>query len=61
MPSVTAPALAAPTARPLATMGLFAAAFVAMASPFGSYLAAAFAEGWIAVYMDAAAYRLFCI
>ena len=30
-------------------------------SPFGSVLASAFSEGWLAVYMDAQAFRLVCM
>ena len=30
-------------------------------SPFGSALAEVFVEGWLAVYMDAQVFRLFCI
>ena len=31
------------------------------ASPFGTFLAQAFLQGWLAVYVDAGAFRLFCI
>jgi hypothetical protein len=42
--------------------GLAAGAFGLVAfSPFGAFLASAFAEGWLAVYMDAQAFRLFCL
>ncbi|MBM3951989.1 MAG: hypothetical protein FJ311_11105 [Rhodospirillales bacterium] len=37
-----------------------AVALVAI-SPLGEFLARAFVEGWLAVYMDAGAFRLFCI
>jgi hypothetical protein len=43
----------------LAAAGVIVVAFALM--PFANALAAAAAEGWLAVYMDAAAFRLFCL
>jgi len=51
-------------ARPghLWAAGAVTAAFgLLAASPFGDFLARAFLEGWLAVYVDAGAFRLFCI
>ncbi len=48
----TAPALAAG----LALVGVALAAL----SPVGTALASAFTEGWLAVYMDAQVFRLYC-
>ena len=53
LPSPATPALAAGLA--LVGFGLVAL------SPFGTALASAFTEGWLAVYMDAQAFRLFCL
>jgi hypothetical protein len=52
-PFPAAPALAAGAAT--GAFGLVAF------SPFGTLLASVFAEGWLAVYMDAQAFRLFCL
>lgn len=43
----------------LAAAGAIVVAFALM--PFANALAAAAAEGWLAMYMDAAAFRLFCL
>ena len=49
-------------AAPVLAAGLATVAFELIAfSPFGVPLAAAFTEGWLAVYMDAQAFRLFCL
>ena len=49
-------------AAPALAAGLAAGAFGLVAfSPLGNLLASAFAEGWLAVYMDAQAFRLFCL
>ena len=49
-------------AAPVLAAGLAAGAFGLVAfSPLGNLLASAFAEGWLAVYMDAQAFRLFCL
>jgi hypothetical protein len=45
---------------PLLAAGSSVFAF-ALATPIGSFLASAFAEGWLAVYLDGAAFRLFCL
>ncbi len=47
-------------AMPLLAAGSAVLAF-GLATPFGSYLASAFAEGWLAIYLDGAAFRLLCI
>jgi hypothetical protein len=49
-------------ATPVLAGGLLSAAFGLVAfSPFGPLLASAFAEGWLAVYLDVQAFRLFCL
>lgn len=49
-------------AVPVLAAGLAAGAFGLVAfSPLGNLLASAFVEGWLAVYMDAQAFRLFCL
>ena len=62
---MTAPAVHAlplSPAPPTLAAGLAVAALGLVAfSPFGNLLASAFAEGWLAVYMDAQAFRLFCL
>ena len=42
-----------------AGFGVAAAGLVA-ASPFGPLLASAFAEGWLAVFLDAQLFRVLC-
>ena len=47
---------------PVLAAGVGAGAFGLVAfSPLGTLFASAFAEGWLAVYMDAQAFRLFCL
>lgn len=49
-------------AAPVLAAGLALVAFGLVAlSPFGTLLASALVEGWLAVYMDAQAFRLFCL
>ena len=49
-------------ATPVLAAGLVSGVIGLIAvSPFGNLLATAFAEGWLAVYMDAQAFRLFCL
>lgn len=60
MTASPARALSSPFAMPLIAAGGAVLAF-GLATPFGSYLASAFAEGWLAIYLDGAASRLLCI
>lgn len=51
-----------PTLLPLPLLAAGSAVFAfALVSPFGEALTSAFAEGWLAVYLDGAAFRLFCL
>ena len=58
----SARALPPPPAVPVLAAGLVVAAFGLVGfSPFGNLFVQAFAEGWLAVYMDAQAFRLICM
>ena len=47
---------------PVLAAGFVVAAFGLVGfSPFGNLFVQAFAEGWLAVYMDAQAFRLICM
>jgi hypothetical protein len=49
----------ASSALPLLAAGSSVLAF-GLASPIGGFLVSAFAEGWLAVYLDGAGFRSFC-
>lgn len=43
-----------------AVAGILLTGFGVALSPLGPWVASAFAQGWLAVFLDAQAFRLFC-